>query len=313
MKGRGLLAASVAIFAIGSFVAPGHRALAARQNRYVAIDLGAFGEGAIAWAINNQGQVVGQIGTRSFLWESGVVRDLGAMTAWGINDRGEVVGEAGGHAVVWENGRLRNLPSDAFVVTVALAINNRGQIVGMCRTRDQVEHACLWENDVVTDLGAPAARPPYSRAIGINERGQILGYSTPDLDTACIFVWNHGVFDNVFCRPGAQSRFPVGITNSGDVAATGFPSLLFTHAGTIELPVFARGVSPNGLVACEFRPSALPHACLWDRGVVTDLGVSFSGLSVALAVNSRAELVGWFFDEATQLNHAVLWRPAAGD
>lgn len=319
---RRFLAAALAIVAIGFFAAARHRVLAAGRARYVAIDLSSPGEDSIAWAINNRGQVVVQSGSRSFLWDNGATIDLGGMAAWGISDDGVVVGNAGGHAVVWEKGVLRDLPSPGAIGAVALAINNRGQIVGLYTSSDRVEHACLWQRDpsernrsvgdptVMIDLGAPAARLPFSRAIGINERGQIVGFSFPDVDTGCVFVWDQGALSNVLCRSASQFRLPVGISNPGEVAVTGLPSVLLSHKGTVELSVMARGIGPNGLVACEFSPFGQPHACLWDRGVVTDLGLSFTGLSVALAVNTRAELVGWSYDGSTRRNHAVLWRPA---
>jgi probable HAF family extracellular repeat protein len=314
MSVRGLFTAAVAFVAIGVFAVADHRALAADQSRYVAIELGTLGGDAMAWAINEHSQVAVQCANRSFVWDKGAKRDLGAMAAWGINDDGDVVGEAGGHAVVWDRGVLSRLPTPAGIgFSVALAINNRGQIAGVYQTSDRVEHACLWDHGVMTDLGAPAVTPPYARALGINESGQILGYSSPDANTRCVFIWQQRVLRNVLCRPWSQFGLPVGITDQGEVAVTGVPSTLLTHAGTIQIPVNARGISPNGLVACEFSPQGQTHACLWNRGVVTDLEGSLPGLSVALAANTHAELAGWYYDPATKLNHAVLWRPADRD
>ena len=121
-----------------------------RSGRFT--DLGTLG-GANSFAhdINDKGAIVGEAelgpgGRRhAFLWRKGVMQDLGALgersAAYGINNRRWVVGwsrlpngsaeqEA---AFLWRNGTLINLdafaPSD-WELSVATAINDRGQIVG---------------------------------------------------------------------------------------------------------------------------------------------------------------------------------------
>ena len=57
--------------------------------------------------------------------------------------------------------------------SVAVAINDRGQVVGWSETPAGVTHAVLWEAGSMTDLGAPTGG--WSQASGINARGQIVG------------------------------------------------------------------------------------------------------------------------------------------
>jgi probable HAF family extracellular repeat protein len=112
--------------------------------------------------INNHNQVVGKIvqyvidsdgyysfsGAQPFLWENGAMRGLGTLggndgEALGINDAGAVVGWSTigeeSRAFIWgktnETVAMVNLndliPGDSgWVLTVATAINNQGQIVG---------------------------------------------------------------------------------------------------------------------------------------------------------------------------------------
>ncbi len=65
----------------------------------------------------------------------------------------------------------------------AWALNDRGQVVGRSKLAlkdddgDQVEHAFLWENGRIRDLGSLAGEDGSSDADAINDRGQIVGSS----------------------------------------------------------------------------------------------------------------------------------------
>jgi probable HAF family extracellular repeat protein len=107
-------------------------------------------------AINDRGQVVGwsdvtgDMTTHAFLWQNGVVTDLGTLPgdaggssyAYGINDRGQVVGDSCGvngscRAVLWQNGTITDLNSmisqgsSSLPLALAEGINSRGEIVGV--------------------------------------------------------------------------------------------------------------------------------------------------------------------------------------
>jgi probable HAF family extracellular repeat protein len=138
-----------------------------------AIELGTLGGlAASAAAINASGQIVGRSETglamnialnvdrlveHAFLWDQGVMTDLGALpgdiVSWGLdlNDAGVAVGTSidvfaspwNWRAWIWENGQLQDLndlidPASGWTLEWANAINNNGWIVGRGRLNGQV-------------------------------------------------------------------------------------------------------------------------------------------------------------------------------
>jgi probable HAF family extracellular repeat protein len=173
------------------------------------LDLGTLGGScALAYALNNQGQVVGQATLDSdqedhpFIWEQGKMKDLGTLggtygyASW-LNDLGEVVGGAtnkGDQAILafhWKNDKMTNLgtlPGNAC--SVSDAINSSGQVVGgsgisesasFPACTDSVEHAFLSEGGRMIDLNSfvpDNSDLTLNEAVFINDHGEITGTGT---------------------------------------------------------------------------------------------------------------------------------------
>jgi probable HAF family extracellular repeat protein len=132
-------------------------------------DLGVLPGGLSASAhwINDAGEIVGGSGIqndtafRAVLWENGVMADLGTVdgdpcgVAESINSKGQIVGGTCNnaavflHAFLWEKGGpmvdLNTLiPSGSgLTLTLAVSINDRGEIAGQATTSDGNNHAFL--------------------------------------------------------------------------------------------------------------------------------------------------------------------------
>jgi probable HAF family extracellular repeat protein len=165
-------------------------------------DLGNFGGTCtFATALNNHGQVVGasnvsgDLYQRPFLWEKGVLRDLGGSlggnggSATRINEKGEAVGSANlaeettFHATLWRGvGQMTDLGTVGDdPCAFAWAINDKTQIVGIsspaCGHFD-ISRPFLWENGSLVDLNTliPPNSPLHLQyAYSINNRGEIAG------------------------------------------------------------------------------------------------------------------------------------------
>lgn len=166
-------------------------------------DLGNFGGTCtFATALNNHGQVVGSSNVsgdrypRPFLWENGVLRDLGGSlggnggSATRINEKGEAVGlaslpgEATFHATLWRGvGQMTDLGTvDNDSCAFGWGINDKTQIVGISSPADcgnfDISRAFLWESGSIVDLNTliPPNSPLYLLyAYTINNRGEIAG------------------------------------------------------------------------------------------------------------------------------------------
>ncbi|TMK68840.1 MAG: HAF repeat-containing protein, partial [Actinobacteria bacterium] len=128
------------------------------KERWVVRDLGTLPgfRDCQATMINDRGQVVGWCNagavSHGFLWQHGKTTDLGPTQMFrgpAINEHGLVLGTGSKGAFLWRDGRRIWLGPG----TDAVAINDRGEVVGDRRTPSAESRAFLWQNGKLVDLG----------------------------------------------------------------------------------------------------------------------------------------------------------------
>lgn len=151
--------------------------------------------------------------------------------------------------------------------SVALGINERGQVVGGADTHEGWRHAYLWESGKMTDLGTIGG-PRQSGAWDINELGQVVGTSSNTGDPGLAFLW----------LPEPAYGLPAGMNDLGHLVACCTSAYALNDAGQVV------GISKVSV--------SVSHAFLWENGTMTDLGAFGGDRSLAWDVNNAAHVVG---------------------
>lgn len=153
--------------------------------------------------------------------------DLGTdglnSSAYAINNNGEVIGseeDATTHRrepFIFSGGQKRRLPSLGGSSTVVMGINNFGEVVGWAYPPgDGAYHAFIYRNGVTTDLGTLGG--VASQAHKINDLGQIVGTVQMPNGNEQLFSYSAGAFSFPEGFMGKQI-VTIRLNNKGQIAA----------------------------------------------------------------------------------------------
>ncbi len=274
-----------------------------------------------AYAINNNGQVVGRCFSglqQAFLWKNGeliALEGLGGRTSTGIamdiNDNGDIVG--GSHATksnfiayLYRDNTIENLGTLGGNWSCTRAINNHGEIVGAAAFSGSVyKHAFSYTNGEMKLITEADQLGFVSDAMGINDNGAIVGFvrhQSAGLPYQA-FVCQDGTATLLFGPDGEMLSYAYDINNSGQVVGKarngafiwedGQASYLGGHSASAE------AINEAGRIVGGYMFENEPHAAVFVDGVMFDLNdlllPSESGewtLTLAYDINDLGEIVG---------------------
>ncbi len=256
----------------------------------------------------------------------------GAVVGFGILSIGPGASEIAGHGFLWQNGvmtDLGDLPGGADA-SLAVAINASGQVVGYSETTAG-RRPFLWQSDVgLIDLSMEPGNAAFLNAADINDVGQVVGSGQAQPNTTA-YLWQSGSgltdlgrFEGMDFLPFATAT---AINASGFVVGWGKPYLTANHgmswaeagmpADLGELPggddsSGAFDVNDAGQIVGRSTAGSGYRAVLWDGGPPIDLGELTGGESSteALGINNLGEIVG--VSAAASGNRGVLWDDTGG-
>ena len=254
---------------------------------------------SIAYALNGRGDAVGEAfipggGGYGFFFRADKAVAIGCPPPFviptvqgrGVNGKGQVVGyfaNADRHtAFLWEHGTLRDLgdlrTDGKRGFSIAHAINENGWIVGEASAGDDGRPvAFLWQDGRMNSLGVlPGGSSGGSAAHGINAKGEVVGRSAAAQGSShrmLAFRWTKGEGMQALATLGGLNANANAINDLGQAVGE---ADTHTPAGFGWPEQFGR-----------------PHAALWEKDGVKDLGTLGGLASEALGVNNRGQVVGW--------------------
>ena len=261
------------------------------------------GYNSYATGANNRGQVVGWaengvhdstcdpafqiLQFRAVMWgPNGEMQELPPLpgdttsAATAINDKGQVVGISGAcgiavgdvsaaHSVIWENGvptRIGDFGGHTW--NTPTAINNDGAVVGFSLPTDKegtrFYRAFVWTKDAGTKMLDQIEGDVRSGALGINDDGQIVGFSRTAGAVLRAVIWesaNATIKNLNDLAPGSPYLLIAGdVNNSGRIA--GYTGDGFGFLATPSDPINQAGAS-----SARSRPQApagIPKKLRWQ-------------------------------------------------
>ena len=257
--------------------------------------------------INNQGHILIGVDQQAGLSTSilatadSVIRTYpvaaaGEVGMLSLNDRDQMVGYENNRdpyinmGVFWDGDSVVDMTPGSVPDVFGgepMDVNNSGWAVGYCcdaksYLRDQ---ACLWQspNEMQYLLSGSES---ISRAVAINDMGQVIGWATPYEGEGGTFLWQDGHY-RYLALPDDKNMLTANDINNKAQIVGRFG--LFTD----EVPA----------------PTETCDAFIWQDDVFYALPSPYL-YSEALAVNDSGWVVGWSRNGSeTEITHPMLWVP----
>ena len=254
-----------------------------------------------------------------------------------LSNRGVVAGgvaEPDGSVALaeWSNGVLTRvavppgLPTHEFSRLRVFGINSAGAIVGTVHTPagDMPARSFIYDRATFTVLPLVDPTDLGGAAIGINERGAVVGYDRTATNEAKGWLWVNGAYASLPVSGTDTAAFGINsggtiIGNrtrnilqrllAGEICCPGEQGYVVSNGKAQYLDGFVYAINDRGVAAGGSNSDGRSAAAVFDNGVTR---IILSPPSFAVGINSQGEVVGSYQPAASNLRHLFMWNAHTG-
>jgi probable HAF family extracellular repeat protein len=254
-----------------------------------------------------------------------------------LNNNGVVVGgiansDGSVSLAEWSKGVLTNLgvppglPSQDFNLPRVFGINDCGAVVGTIQTSagDLPSRWFIYERGRFNVL--PLADPTDlgGAAIGINNRGEVVGYDHTSSKSLVAWLWSNGAYSRLPISGTSTVAFAINSSGTiignrrlrlirrlftGQLRYAGERGYVISHSTTQYLNGFVYAINSSGEAAGGSISDGEAMAAVFKNEIAT---VILSLPSAAVGINSAASVVGWYQPAGYNRRHLFRWSADLG-
>jgi uncharacterized membrane protein len=218
------------------------------------------------------------------------------------------------------------LPNPGFNRPRVFGMNDSGAIVGTVHTSagDLPSRSFIYDRGHFTVL--PLADPTDlgSAAIGINSRGDVVGYHHTRRNKLTGWLWSNGAYSSLSISGTSTAAFGINSCGTiignrtlsfmrrlltGRLSCRGQRGYVLSHGTTEYLNGFVYAINDSGEAAGGSTSDGKTMATVFKNGIAT---VILDLPSYAVGINSSAEVVGFYQPAGQSLRHLFIWSAKSG-
>jgi hypothetical protein len=254
-----------------------------------------------------------------------------------LNDNGVVVGgiansDGSVSLAEWSNGVLTDLgvppglPSRDFNIPRVFGINDCGAVVGTVHTSagDLPSRWFIYDRGRFTVLPLADPRDLGGAAIGINNRGEVVGYDHTSRNSIRGWLWSHGSYSSLAVSGTSTPALAINSSGTiignrsfrlirrlltGQLRSTGERGYVLNHGTVQYLNGFVYAINDLGEAAGGSFAAGQAMATVFKNGIAT---VIVSLPSSAVGINSAASVVGSYQPAGNNRRHLFRWSANSG-
>lgn len=232
----------------------------------------------------------------------------------------------------WFNGGLTDLgappglPSRDFDRPRVFGMNGSGTIVGTIHTSagDLPSRPFLYDRGRFTILPLMEPTNLGGAAIGINGRGEVVGYDHTSNNRTTAWLWSNGAYSSL--PVSGTNAVAFGINSSGTIIGnrtlgfvrrlltgqfqrTGQRGYILSHGAARHLDGFVYAINDLGEVAGGSASGGTAMAAVFRSGIAT---VILNLPSAAVGINSVADVVGFYHPSGCDSRRLFIWSANSG-